>query len=85
MSIKLMKDVLKYTLREQGLLQRRMFRTRITSVISERMEDEADLVYQFPLPPLTMYTFLSENAKILSNWMETLELPNDKVTYFQFS
>lgn len=44
--------------------------------------DEADLVYQFPLPPLTMYTFLSENARILSDWMEKLELPNEKVTYF---
>lgn len=46
--------------------------------------DEADLVYQFPLPPLIMYTFLSENARILSDWMETLKLPNEKVTYFNF-
>ena len=46
--------------------------------------DEADLVYQFPLPPLAMHTFLSENAKVLSDWMETLELPGEEVTYFNF-
>lgn len=46
--------------------------------------DEADLVYQFPLPPLTMYTFLSEDATIISNWLETLSLPCDRVTYFNF-
>ena len=46
--------------------------------------DEADLVYQFPLPPLTMFTFLSENTDALMNWMDTLDLPNDKVSYFNF-
>lgn len=46
--------------------------------------DEADLVYQFPLPPLTMYTMLTGDATILSKWMETLELPSEEVTFFNF-
>lgn len=46
--------------------------------------DEADLVYQFPLPPLTMYTLLTGDAKILSRWMETLKLPGENVTFFNF-
>ena len=46
--------------------------------------DEADLVYQFPLPPLVMFSLLTANAKVLSEWMRTLELPSEKVTYFNF-
>lgn len=46
--------------------------------------DEADLVYQFPLPPLTMYTMLTGDATILSKWMATLELPSEEVTFFNF-
>ena len=46
--------------------------------------DEADLVYQFPLPPLVMYSLLTGDARVLSDWIETLELPSDKVSYFNF-
>lgn len=46
--------------------------------------DEADLVYQFPLPPLVMYSLITGSAKTLSDWMKTLQLPSDKVTYFNF-
>lgn len=82
--IKLMKDVLKvYAPGTRIITETNVPHKDNISYFGEN-GDEADLVYQFPLPPLTMYTFLSENAKILSNWMETLELPNDKVTYFNF-
>lgn len=47
-------------------------------------EDEADLVYQFPLPPLTMYSLLKGDANVLSSWIAGLELPGSKVTYFNF-
>lgn len=47
-------------------------------------EDEADLVYQFPLPPLTMYSLLKGDASVLSSWMAGLDLPDSKVTYFNF-
>ena len=47
-------------------------------------EDEADLVYQFPLPPLTMYSLLKGDASILSSWMAGLKLPGSRVTYFNF-
>ncbi len=82
--IKLMKDVL----REYAPGTRIITETNVPhkdniSYFGEN-GDEADLVYQFPLPPLTMHTFLSENAKALSDWMETLELPGEEVTYFNF-
>lgn len=48
--------------------------------------DEAHMVYQFPLPPLTLYSFLSEDATKLSKWADSLkETPLTKeTTYFNF-
>lgn len=46
--------------------------------------DEAGLVYQFPLPPLTFYSFISGSAVELSRWAETLEKTSDKTAYFNF-
>ncbi len=46
--------------------------------------DEADLVYQFPLPPLVMHTFLTGNAEAVSGWLEGLDFPGGGVSYFNF-
>ncbi len=35
--------------------------------------DEAHLIYQFSLPPLTLFTFLSEDATKLSKWADSLK------------
>ncbi len=36
------------------------------------MGNEAHLVYQFPLAPLVLHTFITGNAKKILNWVETL-------------
>lgn len=46
--------------------------------------NEAQLVYNFALPPLTLHTFHTEDATVLSNWAKTLTLPSDKTTFFNF-
>ncbi|MDF2905572.1 MAG: hypothetical protein K0R34_893 [Herbinix sp.] len=46
--------------------------------------DEAGLVYQFPLPPLTLYSFLSGSAKELAAWADSLEDTTQATTYFNF-
>lgn len=46
--------------------------------------DEAQLVYQFPLPPLTIFSFLTGDASKLSNWADSLGDLNEKTTYFNF-
>ena len=46
--------------------------------------NEAQLVYNFALPFLTLYSFLSENVKYLSDWAETLDLPSHQTTFFNF-
>ncbi|GLC82260.1 alpha-amylase family glycosyl hydrolase [Lacrimispora brassicae] len=46
--------------------------------------DEAGLVYQFPLPPLTLYSYLSGNAGHLTDWAAGLEPTTEATSYFNF-
>ena len=46
--------------------------------------DEAQMVYNFSLPPLTLHAFHEENAEVLSGWAERLELPSKQVSFFNF-
>ncbi|HSP47697.1 MAG TPA: alpha-amylase family glycosyl hydrolase [Clostridiaceae bacterium] len=46
--------------------------------------DEAGLVYQFPLPPLTLHSYISGSAKALSDWAASLEATTEGTTYFNF-
>jgi sucrose phosphorylase len=47
--------------------------------------DEAQMVYNFTLPPLLLHTFLSEDAGEFSQWAATLETPSDETTFFNFT
>jgi sucrose phosphorylase len=47
-------------------------------------ENEAQLVYNFALPPLTLHTFHTGDVRVLSNWAKTLTLPSEKTTFFNF-
>jgi sucrose phosphorylase len=44
--------------------------------------DEAAMVYQFPLPPLVLFSFLSGNAGHLSDWAASLEQTTADTAYF---
>ncbi|SFF73174.1 sucrose phosphorylase [Halobacillus alkaliphilus] len=46
--------------------------------------NEAHMVYQFPLPPLTLNAFLSGNAKHLSEWADSLEPTSEHTSFFNF-
>ncbi len=47
-------------------------------------QDEAQMVYNFALPPLVLYTFYAEDATLLSTWAKTLIPPSDRTTFFNF-
>ncbi len=47
-------------------------------------EGEADLVYQFALPPLLLHTFLSGDSSRLAAWASNIQLPSNKVAFFNF-
>ena len=46
--------------------------------------NEAQMVYNFSLPPLLLHTFHRGDAQQLSKWAASLELPSDRVTFFNF-
>ncbi|MFO7849317.1 MAG: alpha-glucosidase C-terminal domain-containing protein, partial [Spirochaetia bacterium] len=46
--------------------------------------DEAHMVYQFPLPPLTLDAFLREDASRLAGWASKLPDTGGRTTFFNF-
>ncbi|MBI3915370.1 MAG: sugar phosphorylase [Chloroflexi bacterium] len=46
--------------------------------------NEAQMVYNFALPPLTLHAFHTGNAETLSAWASGLSLPSHQVTFFNF-
>jgi sucrose phosphorylase len=46
--------------------------------------DEAQMVYNFALPPLILHTFYAGNSRVLSKWAAELKLPSDRTTFFNF-
>jgi sucrose phosphorylase len=47
--------------------------------------DEAQMVYNFTLPPLLFYSFVKEDASILSEWAKELHLESQYTTFFNFT
>ena len=45
-------------------------------------DDEAQMVYNFALPPLVLYTFYNEDATVLSQWAKNLQYPSLTTTFF---
>ena len=46
--------------------------------------DEANLIYQFTLPPLMLHTIQSQDATILKQWSKTIKAPSKTASYFNF-
>jgi glucosylglycerate phosphorylase len=46
--------------------------------------NEAQLVYNFALPPLVLHSVATASAAALSRWAGALELPSKQVTFFNF-
>jgi len=47
--------------------------------------DEAQMVYNFALPPLLAFSVLKSNTEKLTNWAKELDLPGDEVCFFNFT
>ena len=48
-------------------------------------DDEAHVVYNFSLPPLILYTFLSGDVTKLRYWLSTLRAPSPRCTFLNFT
>ena len=47
--------------------------------------DEAQMVYNFTLPPLLLHSFIESNTTKLSKWAKTLQIFSNKNTFFNFT
>ena len=47
--------------------------------------NEAHLVYQFPLPPLTAHALITGNASYLTTWAQSLQPPSMYSSFFNFT
>ena len=48
-------------------------------------EDEAQMVYNFALPPLVAHSILKADCTAMTKWASSLRLPSDKVCFFNFT
>jgi len=48
-------------------------------------DDEAQMVYNFALPPLLAHSVLTGDPSKMFDWAKTLTLPSDKVCFFNFT
>jgi glycosidase len=46
--------------------------------------NEAQLVYNFALPPLVLHTFRTADSSILSQWASELDPPSERTAFFNF-
>ncbi len=46
--------------------------------------DEAQMVYNFALPPLVLHTFYTQDTGAISGWARSLEAPSNTTTFFNF-
>lgn len=47
-------------------------------------KDEAHMIYNFALPPLVLHTFYSGDATVLSTWADSMTVPSETATFFNF-
>jgi sucrose phosphorylase len=47
-------------------------------------DDEAHMVYNFPLPPLVLHSFLERDTTRLQEWARSLEQPGAHAAFFNF-
>lgn len=50
-----------------------------------RGDNQAQMVYQFALPPLILHTMITGNTQHLSRWAASIRPVSDKTTYFNFT
>jgi glycosidase len=47
--------------------------------------DEAQMVYNFTLPPLLFYSFINEDLTLFSEWAKGMHLPSEYTTFLNFT
>lgn len=82
--VKLMRDVLQATI-PQVLILTETNVPHVENVSYFGEGDEAQMVYQFSLPPLLLDAFVHSDPTPLRDWLRDLEPPANGTTYFNFT
>ncbi len=82
--VKLMRDVLDYCVKGCTIITETNVPHKDNISYFGNGYDEAGMVYQFPLPPLTLHSFISADASELTKWAASLEETTPDTTYFNF-
>ncbi len=80
--IKLLRDILDLAAPNVALVTETNVPHRDNIAYFGNGKDEAQMVYNFTLPPLVLYTFYREDATELSRWAAGLEYPSRQATFF---
>lgn len=82
--VKLFRDILDAVAPHVALITETNTRHRFNIEYFGNGSDEAQMVYNFALPPLVLYTMITQDASELNAWARTLERVSDTSTYFNF-
>jgi sucrose phosphorylase len=83
-SIKLLRDILDVVAPHVALITETNVPHKENIRYFGNGHDEAQMVYNFALPPLVLHTFQTENSVKLTNWARSLERVSETATYFNF-
>ncbi|MBD3228130.1 MAG: sugar phosphorylase [Candidatus Lokiarchaeota archaeon] len=83
--VKLFRDILDYIAPEVKIITETNVPHKENISYFGDGHDEAQLVYQFPLPPLILFSFIKENTRKLRNWAKILETPTKYTNFFNFT
>jgi sucrose phosphorylase len=82
--IKLLRDILNAVAPRVALITETNVAHDKNIVYFGNGQDEAQMVYNFALPPLVLHSFYTENTTTLSTWAKSLIKISDSATYFNF-
>ncbi|EGT3616725.1 alpha-amylase [Clostridium perfringens] len=84
MVIKLWRDLLEYFKENTQIITETNVPHKENISYFGNSSDEANMVYQFTLPPLVLYTLTVNNSEKLTNWASTIDKVSNNATYFNF-
>ena len=80
--IKLFRDVLNVAAPRVALITETNVPHKENVLYFGNGSDEAQMVYNFALPPLVLYTFYKQDANALSQWAKELKYPSKTTNFF---
>ncbi len=82
--VKLIRDVFDVAASHVGIVTETNVRHSDNIIYFGDGSDEAQMVYNFALPPILLHTFLTEDSRVLTRWAKDLVPPSNTTVFFNF-